>query len=300
MNQLDLYKIFEQFRIHREDATYPPYHEGKYLEEYFVDKFYEEYIDQNKNKSLLIPVYWTAVFNFKSSEGLSPGTKNYDLRQKLFNVINNLPKDRSYFTVSTHDDAPQGSFPPNVRHFYAGGNSMLGTDPIPLICSRINVNTDPQKLLFCSFVGSATNNIRNNALKYFYEKQGYSINAFHWNPNVSEDQQKLFLDLTSKSRFALCPRGYGATSYRLYESMQLGSIPVYISDKHMLPWQDEIDWNEICVVVKNESQYDKLDKFLKNMSEDRVKEIQNKIKAIYPLYFTIPAVYNQIIKRIVT
>ena len=37
------------------------------------------------------------------------------------------------------------------------------------------------------------------------------------------------------SLFSLCPRGYGPTSFRLYESIQLGSIPVYIAedDEHI-------------------------------------------------------------------
>ena len=297
MNQNDLYEYFSEFLISRDDATYPPYHNGEYLEEYFVRKFKEE---KPKSEHLLIPVHWTAVFNYRSKEGLGPDTPNGLLRKGLFNKLASLPKDKKYFTVSTHDDAPQGAFPKDTKHFFAGGNSLLGTDPIPLICSKLKFNLDPQKLIFCSFVGSATNPIRNQALESLSKKEGYLINAFHWRPDVTQDQQKLFIDVTARSRFTLCPRGYGATSYRLYEAMQLGSIPVYISDKHMLPWSDEIDWNSICVGYESQSDgnYDILDHFLKNLTESDVRKMQQKIKEIYSLYFTIPAVYNQIIKRV--
>ncbi len=303
MNQHELNDLFSEFRIPREDAIYPPYHKGQYLEEYFVSKYLDD-ADQIKSKNLFLPIHWTAVFNFKANKGLQPGTANHNLRTKLFKVISKLPQDLSYFTVSTHDDAPMGNFPPNTRHFYAGGNSPIGTDPIPLVCSEINYNHDPQKMIFCSFVGSATNQIRNKALQYFHSKPGYSVSAFHWKPDVSIDQQKLFIDQTSRSRFTLCPRGYGATSYRLYEAMQLGSIPVYISDKLMLPWVEEIDWDTFCVVtqISNAIEYndtfDILDHYLRNITETKVRSMQEKIKEIYPLYFTIPAVYNQIIKRI--
>lgn len=297
MNQREINDLFSEFRIPREDATYPPYHKGQYLEEYFVSKYLDD-IDRVKAKSLFLPIHWTAVFNFKISEGLQPGTANHNLRTKLFKAISKLPQDLSYFTVSTHDDAPMGNFPPSTRHFYAGGNSPIGTDPIPLVCSKIDYDLDPQKLIFCSFVGSATNPVRNHALQYFHSRQGYVINAFHWKPDVSIDQQNMFLDYTSRSRFTLCPRGYGATSYRLYEAMQLGSIPVYISDKHMLPWSDELNWNDFCIVYKKEDDYEKLDNYLKNMTETKVIQMQQKIKKIFLLYFTIPAVYNQIIKRI--
>ena len=297
MNQLELYNLFSDFRIKRVDAKYPPYHDGPHLEEYFVAKYFNEF-EKTDNKRLFLPIHWTAVFNHRVSEGLGPSTENYALRQKLFKIISTLPQDLEYFTVSTHDDAPQGNFPVNTKHFYAGGNSTIGTDAIPLVCSQLKFENDPQKLIFCSFVGSATNPVRNNLLRYFHERDGYLINAFHWRPDVTEDQQKLFLDCTSRSRFALCPRGYGATSYRLYEAMQLGAIPIYVSDKHLLPWSDELDWNAFCIVVKNCDQYDSLDVHLKNLTESAVRSMQDTIKKVYPLYFTIPAVYNQIVARI--
>jgi len=297
MKQSEINELFSEFRIAREDATYPPYHQGQYLEEYFVSNYLSSF-QNTESKRLFLPIHWTAVFNYRSSEGLQPGSDNHDLRTKLFQTIAKLPQHLSYFTVSTHDDAPMGNFPPDTRHFFAGGNSPIGTDPIPLICSELKYDMDPQKLIFCSFVGSATNPIRNNLLSYFHNKEGYLINAFHWRPDVTQDQQSLFLNCTSSSRFAFCPRGYGATSYRLYEAMQLGAIPVYYSDKHLLPWSDEIDWKEFCVVVSNQTKLGDLDFYLKNMTETDVRKMQKKIKDVYDLYFTIPSVYNQIMKRL--
>lgn len=295
MNQRNLYKLFDDFRISREDATYPPYHKGKYLEEYFVDKFEKEVVSHDR---LLIPVYWTAVFNYRAKDGLGPQTENYVLRAKLFKLIESLPKELKYFTVSTHDDAPQGNFPPDTKHFYAGGNSGIGTDPIPLVCSAFENVGDPQKLYFSSFVGSATNPIRNHALQCLSEKDGYIIQGFHWRPDVTTDQQKLFVDLTSRSRFTICPRGYGATSYRMYEAMQLGSIPVYISDKHLLPWNDELVWNKLAVIANPSQDYNELDNHLKNMTETKVREMQQEIKDKYEMYFSIPGVYNQVLRRL--
>ena len=34
------------------------------------------------------------------------------------------------------------------------------------------------------------------------------------------------------------------------------------------------------------------------MKESEVRKMQDKIREVYPLYFTIPAVYNEINKRI--
>ena len=51
------------------------------------------------------------------------------------------------------------------------------------------------------------------------------------------------------SYFALCPRGYGVTSYRLYEAFEFGVVPVYISreDEYYLPFEDIVDWDKLCV-----------------------------------------------------
>ena len=61
--------------------------------------------------------------------------------------------------------------------------------------------------------------------------------------------RRRFVELMSRSVFALCPRGYGRTSYRMYEALQLGCIPVYIHDESWLPYADELDWREFAVLV---------------------------------------------------
>ena len=293
--QKKLYDVFSEFRLQRFDATYPPYHQGDYLEEYFVKKFEDE---KPNTKSYFIPVHWTAVFNYKVEEGLGPGTANHNLRSKLFECIANLDTSKSYFTVSTHDDAPQGPFPSGVFHFVAGGNSKLYPQaPIPLIASGFQSYNDFQKMVFCSFVGSVTHPLRASLLNSLSGKDGYLIQGFNWEPSVSQDKANYFKSVMEQSRFTLCPRGYGATSYRLYESIQLGSIPVYVSDKHMLPWADELDWSEFCVVV-HQASIPGIDMTLKSFTEADIRRMQKRLKEVYNLYFTIPAVYNQIIKRV--
>ena len=152
-------------------------------------------------------------------------------------------------------------------------------------------------MVFCSFVGSVTHPLRASLLNSLSGKDGYLIQGFNWEPSVSQDKANYFKSVMEQSRFTLCPRGYGATSYRLYESIQLGSIPVYVSDKHMLPWADELDWSEFCVVV-HQASIPGIDMTLKSFTEADIRRMQKRLKEVYNLYFTIPAVYNQIIKRV--
>lgn len=42
-----------------------------------------------------------------------------------------------------------------------------------------------------------------------------------------------WVDLIRSSDFHLCPRGFGVTSYRMYECLQAETIPIYI-------------WSQVC------------------------------------------------------
>ena len=148
-----------------------------------------------------------------------------------------------------------------------------------------------------SFVGSVTHNIRYNLLHSLYQKPGVVISADNWSPNISNEKVDLFKRIAEQSIFSLCPRGYGATSYRLYEAMQLGSIPAYVSDKHLLPWSDELDWNSFCI-VRNENQITQIYDELTNFSGSTAFEMQSKLLKVWKEYFSIEGSSVQIEKRV--
>lgn len=287
---------FKKYLVKAQSPAYPPYHTGPYLEEYFL-YYYFKNIEKFKNlKHQYIPVLWTELYLHAAS-----------LVDDLQNDLNELDKDKFYFTVSQHDDAPFQQLPPNTINFSAGGNQP-NTIPIPLICSPITNVKDVEKDIFCSFVGSITaplegwglvsHNLRMKMLETLVDKKDYVLKPKSWTNEVKKERQDLFLDLTSRSKFTLCPRGYGATSFRLYEAMQLKSIPVYIYyDKPHLPFVDRINWNDICVLL-NIDDIDKLDGILKNISDDRYSEMLKKIEEIYPKYFSLDGMCNGILETL--
>jgi hypothetical protein len=78
--------------------------------------------------------------------------------------------------------------------------------------------------------------------------------------------------------------------------MQLGSIPVYIyHNKPFLPFENEINWKEIAILI-NSSDIENIDDILKNVSDERYEYMLSKIKQIYPKYFTLNGMCNQIIE----
>ena len=53
-----------------------------------------------------------------------------------------------------------------------------------------------------------------------------------------------------ESDYALCLRGGGNFSYRLYESLCCGRIPVIVDTDLILPFPDRIDWRSLSVWVE--------------------------------------------------
>jgi hypothetical protein len=52
-----------------------------------------------------------------------------------------------------------------------------------------------------------------------------------------------------ESDYVLCVRGIGNFSYRLYETLSVGRIPVFVDTDCVLPLDFDIDWREYCVWV---------------------------------------------------
>jgi len=271
--------------------TYPPYHTGPYLEEYFFKRFNEE---NNQLSGQYIDIFWTNIF----CNSMFAGQQYQNIQQQLDNILDSNGK---YFTVSQFDDGPFEEFPNDTLIFSAGGNREGDNIiPIPLICSSIPKELIPnkEKTIFASFVGSRnTHPIRMDMCKHLSGKEGYEISAGNWSTEVPMNNFKKFLDITCSSKFGLAPRGYGRSSFRLYEILQLGTVPVYISDIHYLPWTDELDWNDFCVPI-NEDEIEDIDTILKSIDDVEYNILLQNGRMVYEKYFSLEGMYKNIVKRI--
>lgn len=264
--------------------VYPPYHIGDYLEDYFYKKFSTE---TEKVSRDYIGVSWTTLYCDNKRQDLQP-------------FLNTIPREGKYFTVSQHDDAPQEILPPDTICFSAGGN-VRGENiiPIPLICSKLPVEiTEPNdRNLLASFVGSVTHPIRlemGNACK---DNKDIMIYMKGWNPTVNKNEFETFIHLAANSIFCLCPRGYGLNSFRLYEAMQLGCIPVVVTNDFYLPWNDELNWNEFSVLI-DQKNIPNMVEILRSVSQEKINSMREKIKEVYPKYFTLDGMYQNILRRV--
>lgn len=93
----------------------------------------------------------------------------------------------------------------------------------------------PKPEYLFSFMGARiTHSVRTEILElnypncYLIDTSGK--NSWKLNANEKLSFEEKYVDVCQKSKFILCPRGIGPSTYRLYESMEMGISPVIISD----------------------------------------------------------------------
>ena len=62
-----------------------------------------------------------------------------------------------------------------------------------------------------------------------------------------DDRRASYREVVGRSQFVLCPRGAGTSSFRLYEALAAGRVPVVLSDDWVEP--AGIDWSSCSVRV---------------------------------------------------
>ena len=271
---------FSKYRVQANHGPYPPYHTGPYLEDYFHN-FYHNL--KNKPNREYIDITWTACYNNEHTSGLQ-------------DELDTLDRNKQYFTVSQHDDAVKETLPEDTLCFNAGGNA--GGIPIPLICSPLtHFPTKQTKDILCSFVGSATHPIRTRMYEAVANKDDCVVHLKNWSAAVAQDDFQHFINTANRSKFLLCPRGYGLNSFRLYEAFQLGCVPVIITDKFFLPWEDELDWSEFSVLI-HEDMIPEIHDVLSTIDDEYYHHMLNNGSKLYKDYFTLNGVCEQICRRI--
>ena len=285
-------------------SDYPSYSSGKNMEEIVYENL-KKNRENIKTDMVYLPIFWTSYYT---------KTNYFDGIDLLCEWMETLDKSKKYFTIV---QCAYGILIKNVKiniiAFSSGGgginidkNSCIidtsyyglnrslfsgikGNYDIPLIClpqfSTLNINRD----IYCSFMGRFdTHKCRidmKNAL--------YTDKNFLFYNSVDYENYK---NIISRSIFTLAPRGFGYTSFRLFEAILGGSIPIYIwHDKIILPYSDEIDWNEFSIIIHS-NDIGNLPNILKSVD---IPKMQNKIETVKQL-FTFDKITEYITKIIET
>ena len=74
-----------------------------------------------------------------------------------------------------------------------------------------------------------------------------AVNFFYSHTDETERRERRYAEIIGRSKFVLCPRGDGVSSFRLFETMAAARVPVIISDQWVPPAGP--DWSRCSLRV---------------------------------------------------
>lgn len=158
-----------------------------------------------------------------------------------------------------------------------------------------------QKIPTVGFCGAITHPIRqeiiNNLKNDLHIHPNFIIRNNFWGGAVhNEIIRKEYIDNMINSDFIVCCRGAGNFSYRLYETMSMGKIPIIFDTDISLPCEDVINYNKF---IKTSSLHD-ITRMIKtlwdNMSDETYIDLQKYSRCMYETYISPPAFTDYIYK----
>jgi hypothetical protein len=277
---------------------YPSHTSGKNIEEVMYSYLCKEK-DNIKTDYVYLPVFWTSFYIERG------WAKNIN---DLYDWLETLDKTKKYFTIILYSRGVllRKMDGLNITVFSSGGAGVnitsktikiiknreifygnAGDYIIPLICNPPFPDKNIEKTIYCSFMGRYdTHQCRQHMLDTLKHNKSYQ---FSQSVGYSE-----YVNIINKSIFTLAPRGYGYTSYRLFEAVLAGSIPIYIwEDKKVLPFSDLIDWEEYAVIIESKD-IQNLHSILNTIDINKMQQKIENIKHMFTFEYTIKYIVKKL------
>jgi len=141
-----------------------------------------------------------------------------------------------------------------------------------------------------SFCGAITHPIRQYCLDEISNnnsiKSSFIVRNSFWGGKVHDKQLRYeYINNIVNSDLVLCCRGAGNFSYRLFECLSLGRIPIIVDTDTPLPCMDKIQWSKFIFTTPDKIN-DSVDKFWKETSLEQFKALQEYARLIYETYLS--------------
>jgi hypothetical protein len=105
-------------------------------------------------------------------------------------------------------------------------------------------------------------------------------------------EQTEYAGLLRRSKFILCPRGLGPSSWRIFESMKAGRVPVIISDQWVPPSGPA--WDEFSLRVA-EGSIDRIPMLLESLQGD-AEHMGRIARAVWEQWFSEETAFHRIVE----
>jgi hypothetical protein len=266
--------VYQKLQPTRQIQLYPAHNKDFGVEQdFFQYLLHNQHLVTENPKTAdwhYLPIFWTrwhVNHNFaQNGHGLE------ELQNAIDQFISNEDKT---FTICQYDDGPLVNLGSSTV-FLASRKTSSGID-IPLLSSpHRKPFIKPRRKYLASFVGRFfTHEIRQQMFDAIKSRK--DVYLFDGDKGIRFYVQKML-----QSQIALCPRGYGGSSFRFFEAMQLGVVPFLLGDIDTRPFKRQINWDGISFYLSSTSglndMLNSLDQaIIKQMGELAANTWQNEI-----------------------
>jgi len=150
--------------------------------------------------------------------------------------------------------------------------------PIPYVA--LNTATpSTSKDIFYSFIGTATSLMRKNIFSMQWPHD-VLIKERPLKKPFSDVMNEEYRSILARSRFSLCPPGTGIGTFRFWESLAAGAIPVLLSDNLALP--PEFNWSNAIIRISSDD-LASIDSIIRSIPLLKEKKMRKVCLEIYKL-----------------
>ena len=123
-----------------------------------------------------------------------------------------------------------------------------------------------------------------------------------WHPSGEVDVGKMhvvrreYVQNMVGSDYVLCARGAGNFSYRLYETLSCGRIPVFIDTDCVLPCQSGINWKDYCVWIDEKQVHragEQVAEFHASLSDRQFHDLQRACRRLWETHLSPEGFFSQ-------
>lgn len=248
----------------------------------FEEWFYQRYNPfDNKSDRLYLPIFPTS---YQVNANYSRDRRKMSDMQSM---LNQLDRSKKYFTVCQYDDGLKFDlYGLDIIVCGMGGGRI--DLPLPLTCQPHPFDFTGVRNVFASFLGGTTHDLRKKMLNVLAGNPKYSV-------STRKHSIQEYCRLMSESIFALCPRGYGDSSFRIAEALQYGAVPIYISDKFIIPFNK--DFSDYGVLITAD-QISNIDQILSGIPLCDVYKKQQAGKEAYKNIYSYEGSYKNLMKML--
>jgi len=177
---------------------------------------------------------------------------------------------------------------------------------MPAFCEKISFSKmsdehiNKKTISFCGQVDSFRHSIFSEIQNNKSLNTNFIFRKGFWAPEIQDKKiaRQQYFDNIKNSLFVLCMRGAGNFSYRLYETMASGRIPIIINSDLQLPFENLLNWKEFSVIIEKE-EIKFLDLIIEYFLENKnIEELCYKNQTIWEEYLSPHGFIRNIKKEI--